>query len=254
MRKAAGKVLIGLGIVLVLAAVLWWTLAPSALVKIPKDIDTVIYYEGEYTWYVHPVTFEPLPEGQETTVPLEIRLNLLSEEDQYDSDTALISGSVESEVGGIEMKPTPVALALDRRNMMNQADPRAYMLSPHMVVDRSGSLSYAFPFGTSRDGQYSVWKEEIAQPVKVEFIGEEEKEGLTVYDFRGAFENQEVVMAYIEFLGLPAALDFDQFKDILKGIGFDVDDLLALAGQRLSPEDLQALNQAFSQEMPLIYY
>ena len=254
MRGIAGKVCIAVGIVLVLGAVLWWAIAVNALVKIPKDVDTMIEYEGLYTWYINPVTFQPLPEGGEQTLPMKVRLNLLSENDQYDSSTAVISGSVETEVGGVEMKLAPFAIVLDRKTCENKADDRAYVLTEELVVDRSGSLSYTFPFGTSKDERYRIWKEEIGAPMEGEFIGEEEKQGLAVYNFKCNVEGKEVVVAYVEFLGLPTTLDFDQFKDILKGMGIDVDGLLALAQQRLSTEDQQALSLVLSQEIPLKCY
>lgn len=78
MRGTAGKILIVLGIILVAAAILWWDLAVNALIKIPSSVDTEIDYEGEYTYYVDPVTFVPLPPGTGQTVPMEAILVLLS--------------------------------------------------------------------------------------------------------------------------------------------------------------------------------
>ena len=253
MRRTVGIALAILGTLFLLGAVLWWAFAVSALVKIPKDIDNTVYYEGEYTSYVDPVTYEFLAAGGEMTFPMQVRLNLLSEDDQYDADTAIISGSLETEVGGMKMKPAPFALALDRGDKMNQSDARAYVLDPDIVVDRSGSLSYSFPFGTSRDGDYSVWKEEIAQAVIMEFIGEEKKGDLALYNFRGVCEDREVVMDYVEFQGLPTTLSFNELAANLKGTGFDLPNLLALARPRLSPADQQAMDQIISQETPLIY-
>ena len=70
MRGIAGKIMIVLGIVLVILAILWWAFAVNALIKIPSDIDTEIDYEGEYTYYVDPMTFVPYPPGGEQTLPM----------------------------------------------------------------------------------------------------------------------------------------------------------------------------------------
>ncbi len=72
MKGAVSKILIVLGIVLILAAILWWAIAVNALVKLPDDIDVENRYEGEMTWYVDPMTHQPLAEGEEVELPLEV--------------------------------------------------------------------------------------------------------------------------------------------------------------------------------------
>jgi len=253
MRGTAGKILIVLGIILVAAAILWWALAVNALVKIPSGVDTEIDYEGEYTYYVDPVTFVPLPPGTGQTVPMEAILVLLSLDEEYDSGTAVISGYTQSKVAGIEGEKVDFVIVLDRKTALNKADNRAFLLTEDFVVDRSGSYHYQFPLGTSKDRSYMIWKEEIGEPVEFEFVGEQEKGGITVYNFKGNFEGKEVVPDYIEFLGLPTSLSFDQLEDTLAGMGIDLEGLLEMAQDRLSAEDLQALTQIRSQDIPMDY-
>jgi len=55
-------------------------------------------------------------------------------------------------------------------------------------------------------------------------------------------------------LGLPQELTFDQLASQLSALGVDVDGLMVLASQVLSPEDQQALVEATAQPIPLDYY
>ena len=253
MRGIAGKILIVLGVVLVVLAILWWVFAVNALIKIPSDIDTTIDYEGEYTYYVDPATFVPLAPGAEQTLPMKSVLVLLSLDEEYDSDTAVISGYTQAEVGGVEGEKVDFVIVLDRKTALNEADDRAFLLTEAFVVDRSGSHHYQFPIGTSKDRSYMVWKEEIGGSMEFEFVGEEEKGGITVYNFKGSFEEEEVVTDYIEFLGLPTSMTFDELMDALAAVGIDLKGLVSLAQERLTAEDLQSLAQIQSQEIPLIY-
>jgi hypothetical protein len=253
MRGTAGKILIVLGIILVVMAILWWAFAVNALIKVPTGVDTEIYYEGKYTYYVDPVTFVPLPPGAEQTLPMEAILVLLSLDEEYDSGTAVISGYAQNEVAGIEGDKVDFVIVLDRKTTLNKADDRAFLLTEDFIVDRSGSHHYQFPIGTSKDRSYLVWKEEIGGPMEFEFVGEEEKGGITVYNFKGSFSEEAVVPDYIEFLGLPTSLSFDELMDTLASMGIDLKGLVALAQERLSAEDLQALAQIQSQEIPLTY-
>jgi len=253
MRGTAGKILIVLGIILVVMAILWWVFAVNSLIKVPTGVDTEIYYEGEYTYYVDPVTFEPLPPGAEQTLPMEAILVLLSLDEEYDSGTAVISGYAQNEVAGIEGEKVDFVIVLDRKTTLNKADDRAFLLTEDFVVDRSGSHHYQFPIGTLKDRSYSVWKEEIGGPMEFEFVGEEEKGGITVYNFKGSFSEEEVVSDYLEFLGLPTSMTFDELLDAVASMGIDMKGLVALAQERLSAEDLQALSQIQSQEIPLTY-
>nr|WP_303645993.1 porin PorA family protein [Candidatus Solincola tengchongensis] len=242
-----------LGLLLVLLAILWWAFAPGLLVKIPKGVNTTIYNEGKYTWYVNPLTYELLPEGQALVLPAKIKVNLHSEDEEYDADTAVISGSVESSIGDIALPEITFTIVLDRSTAVNQSDSRAYIIREGFLVDRSGYLSYVFPFGTKKTS-YDVWKEEIGAPMSMNFVGEDKRDGLTVFNFAGGFEEREVLKEYIEFLGLPASISGQQLEGILTAMGIDARELLALAQQRMSPEDKQALDQALAKGVPIKYY
>jgi hypothetical protein len=259
MKGIASKILIALGIIFILAAILWWAIAVNALVKIPDDVDSTTYYQGEMTWYVNPITQEPLPEGSEMKGKMEVERSVLADSKQYSSSIALLTEEVKTSIKdlpGIPALPDQTykfAYVLDRKNSENVKDDRAFAWKTENVVDREGTYYPLLPFDTSKDRTYKVWKNEINEAAESEFVNEEEKEGVTVYNFKGSFENKEVTPTYIEVLGLPQQMTFADIKPVLVAMGVDVDNLIALATQRLSPEDLQALNQALQAAIPVTY-
>ena len=124
---------------------------------------------------------------------MEAILVLVSMDEEYDSGTAVITGYTQNELAGIEGDKVDFVIVLDRETTLNKADDRAFLFNEDFIVDRSGSHHYQFPIGTSKDRSYLVWKEEIGAPMEFEFVGEEEKGGITVYNFKGSFEEEEVV-------------------------------------------------------------
>lgn len=254
MKGVTSKILIALGIIFILAAILWWAIAVNALVKLPDDVDSTTSYEGEMTWYVNPLTNEPLPEGQEETYELNVDRMIVADAGEFDSSKGVIGEEVVLRIGPLPEQKWEFAYVLDRKNLENVDDDRAYAYEPDNVVNREGSYYPLLPFDTSKDETYMIWKNEIGEPVESEFDSEEEKEGVTVYNFRGAFEQKEVTDAFLEANNLPSETTFESLEPTLAAMGVDVGALLALAQQTLEPADLQALDQALAEPIPLTYY
>jgi Porin PorA len=262
MKGVTSKILIVLGVILILGAILWWAIAVNALVKLPDDIESKSAYEGEITYYVNPVTQEPLPAGEEMRMPLVVEREIVSLTDEYDSSKAVIEERVKTSVAGVENPPggTTSVYVLDRKSSENVNDDRAYDFSKGNTVKREGNYYPLLPFDTSNDEKYPVWKGEINEGIEAEFLSEEELEGITVYNFKGTVgvdARKEVIPTYLEILGLPTEVSFEQLKPQLAALGIDADALLATATQVIgaqSPEDLQALNAALQQSIPVKYY
>ena len=262
MKGIASYISIALGIILILAAILWWAIAVNALVKLPDNIDVVNMYEGEVTYYVDIETGEPLAPGSELKFPLEIEQDITSDSAQYDSNTAVIKEVLKVSVMNMPQDDVENSYILDRKSMENKDDGgRSYAFRTSTFegeeMNRGGDFYPQFPIDTSKDETYLYWKNEVAEGIETEFLKEDSKEGVTVYDFRLAFEEMEVTEGYIEQMGLPTETSFEQLKPTLAAMGVDVDGLIALATQVIgaqSPEDLQALNAALQQSIPLTYY
>jgi hypothetical protein len=259
MKGLSSKILIALGIILILAAILWWAIAVNALVKLPDDIESTTSYEGELTYYVNPTTQEPLPPGDELKLPMEVERTVSSLADEYDSSRAVLEEVVMVKVGGMQSPPGGMSsvYVLDRKNSMNVNDDRAYDYYEGNRVNRQDTYYPLLPFDVSRDDKYPIWKGELGEGVEAEFLSEQEMEGITVYNFKGAAsldDRKEVTAAYIGVMDLPAGVTFEELKPQLAALGLDADGLLALAAQRLTPEDAQALNAALGQQIPIKYY
>jgi hypothetical protein len=256
-KKKTIYVLVGCGVVFMLLAILWWAFAPGILIKLPEGIDVSQTAEGEITLYFDLATGQSLPAGEEITLPMAIVRNLNSLDDEYDAHTGLIREQVDLEIGGMPQgEGQDSVYVVDRKSMQNIDDPRAYDNSPDNRVDRSGSYYPILPF-EDRDATYYIWKAEIGAPVAARYIGEETIEGVTVFRVGGTMEVSEkieVAPSYVSGLGLPAEVSFEEVKAGLAQMGADVEGILALAVTVLSPQDLEALNQAMQQPVPLEYY
>ncbi|MEJ5185624.1 MAG: porin PorA family protein [Candidatus Geothermincolales bacterium] len=253
MKGLTSKVMIVLGILLILASIIWWAVAVSALVKLPDDIDSTTEYAGKMTWFVDPVSRRPLPEGQEVEMDLKVERKIRSDAANYDSSRGVILEQITVDLG-MQRQEQRFAYVLDRKTFENLQDERAYAWKTDHVMDRQGSYYPFLPMDTSKDEKYRIWKNEISDAVESEFVGEEDKEGVTVYNFRGSFEEKPVDPACLEAYGLPATVPVEEFKASLKAMGVDLDGLLALARQKFSAEDLKQLNSALEAGIPLKYY
>lgn len=263
MKGAASKILIGLGIILILAAILWWAIAVNALVKLPKDVEVEINCEGEMTLYVNPSTGEMLPEGSEMEVPIQVEVTGIPDKTQFDSSTGVVKEVAITRIQGMPEQRVEAALVLDRKTIDNVKDDRAFAYKytdsegrehPGVSVNREGYYFPLLPLDTSKDQTYQFWKEEIAGGFELEYVNEEEKEGVAVYNFKASYDDKEVCDAYVEYMNLPKEMSLDRIKPVLVSMGMDVDGLVSLATQVMKPEDLQALNQALQGSIPLKYY
>lgn len=253
MKGAVSKVLIVLGILFILGSILWWAIAVNAMVKLPDDVDVENRYEGEVTWYVDPVSRQPLPEGQEIKEKLGVTQRITALSDEFDSSTGLIKETVTIDMGGMKLPAAEFVYALDRKTMKNVKDDRAYAWDPRNKVDREGSYYPFFTFDTSKDETYPFWKSEIGEGLEAECVNEQVKENITVYDFKMSCEERPVVDAYVENMGLPRETTIEEMKDTLKAAGLDVDAFVSLATRVMSAEDRQVLAAALQAKVPITY-
>ncbi|MDY6795364.1 MAG: porin PorA family protein [Actinomycetota bacterium] len=256
MKGVASKILIALGILLILAAILWWAIAVNSLVKLPSDIDSVTEYEGTMTYYVDPISNQPLPEGEELQLDMKVERNITSNADEFDSSRGVLDEEIVLDLG-IQKQSMEFAYVLDRKSIENVKDDRAWAWDPANVVDREGTYYPLLGFDVSKDETYLIWKNEIDAGLEAEFIDEQDLEGVTVYNFSSEImvtDKKEVAPVYIEALGLPAEMTFDDLKPSLQALGVDVDGLLVVAQQVLSAEDQQALGQVLQETVPANYY
>lgn len=251
--KKAGIVTTSIGALIIIATIVWMTIGISILTKLPTGIDTTIYLEGEVITYVNPATQEVLPEGEGIRIPLSIERRLSSVDEEYSSDTAVIRDEVSMSFGPQELNLDTVYV-MDRKNVLNKDDDRAYDWIPSNMVDRTGAYTVAVPMGASFDEVYPVWKAEVAKIVDAKFTEKVEREGVSLYDLSIPVADEPVSPVFIELLGFPSEISFDQLKGQMSALGVDLDALLGMAMQIMTPEDQQAVLQASQEPIQILYY
>jgi hypothetical protein len=262
MKGAASKILIALGIMLILAAILWWAIAVNSLVKLPDDVELGFQCEGEITWYQDSLTQERFPEGEEKKASLQTEMACKANASEFSSSTGVLEAVFTTRIEGMPEKRMEAAYVLDRKTVENIKDDRAYAYgytddegNKHegTVVNREDNYYPLLPLDTSKDQAYLFWKEEVASGFNLDYLDEEEKEGVTVFDYSGSFADMTVSEDYIRFMELPVEKTGEQVKSALGSMGIDADNLLASASQRMSPEDFQVVQQALEGSFPLEY-
>lgn len=253
MKSATGAIAVILGVVLIVATMLWTTVFVSMLLKVPGDIDTEVAYEGEMTWYVDPATGRSHAAGNELAVPLGVNRDVESLDSAYTSSTAVLEEEVVFNIAGEDWAPLSFVYVVDRKNRRNIDDARAYAFCEENGVDRSGAFYPFFPLDLNEDETYPVWKDEINTPVTASFIGEDERAGITVYSYEIIVEEERAYEGYVRSFDLATELSFADLEMQFSDLGIDVDGLFALAGQVMSAEDLQEMEGYTQQPIPIAY-
>jgi hypothetical protein len=146
---------------------------------------------------------------------------------------------------------------MDRTEIYNVKDDRAWAFTPDNVVDRSPAFRLAFPFDTPAVPTL-IYKNEVGTTYLANPLGEGEVGGLSVINFAAEQTTPlPVSPAYLAALNalnpLPSSLTLDQLKPILKGVGIDIDVLLPALLPNLTPEDTAALVDLAAKPIQLEY-
>ncbi len=257
MKGALSKVLIAVGIIFIVAAILWWAIAVPALVKFPDKLDSTPVYEGDVDIYQNPLTGEFL--AKPITAPLTIERAYKSVDDQYDSGKAVVDETITQTVNVLGMATVivePSQYVIDRKTIENIDDPRSWAYQESNQVDRAGTYYINFPFDLNKDQAYKVYENKINSSYEITKNTENDEEdldGLKVYNFVGEIKSTPLTDFYIAYSNYPATMSFDDLRKTLSTAGLDVDAFLALLAPVLEPADAAALAQLATQPIGLRY-
>lgn len=261
MSKKSGAALGIAGVVLVVLAIVWWTVIGPSLTKLPADIDTPMDFEGTLTQYIDSATQQSLPAGQELAVPFTVLRTFSSVSDLYTSGTAVCLDSIVMTVAGQERPAQLTQYALDRvtRKCVESTENWAY--DPQIVLnDRVGHYGPLFPGGLKEGDVLSAFFNDVnkAFDVKVvEKINDYNGLGITALKIDATRPAAEyyapVAQAVLGAQGLPMELTFAQLSAQLKAKGLDLEALMAGLATVASPEDLQSLQALTQQPVKVIY-
>lgn len=249
------------GIVLVVVAIVWWTVLAPWLTKLPDDIDTHMDFEGSLTYYIDTTTRQPLPAGQEAVVPLTVLRVFSSLTDLYTSDVAVCEDRVVSTVGGQERPAQITQYALDRKTRKCVESDENWAYSPKIVLnDRVDFYGPLFPRNLEVGDILPTFFSDVSTAFDLEVVEKIEDYnglGITAMKIDAARPATEyhppVAQALLGSQGFPMELTFAQLSAQLKEQGLDLEALMAALATVATPEDLQTLQAMTQQPVKLVY-
>jgi hypothetical protein len=252
-RRSRWPIVVGvIGLLLLVGALLWITVAEPALVKYPTDLDETAHAEGTVTFFLDPETREPAEPPIEAELIIDRRLTV--DADASDGDIAVVDEIDEQTIGG-EPSELRQRYVIDRKTLENVADDRAFAYDEANITDRSPAYSINLPLDAG-DGPYDVWKNETGATYEFSATEEYEVDGVELRLFEGSASDVPVTDAYIAALapqGVPTELTLDELRPILAASGLDLDALLAALLPNLAPADTEALLGVAQAPVPLTY-
>ncbi len=255
-KRVLGKVLCGLGALSLLLTVLLWSFLADYLMRLPTELDMALECDTTMDWYVDPLTMTRLPEESsiQTTVHLERRI--YSVDSEYDAGTGVLREEVFMVVPGLGERKWGATYVVDRHSYLNLADERANSCAPDNVVDRSGCYYPIFPSGMSIGDSCILWRDEVSGPVTATCVGEDDYDGVETLVTTFSIpieEKREVNPGVVKELNLPEGISFAELEKQLTAAGVDIAAILDRMAVMASPQDLEVLEQAKSQTIPVKY-
>jgi hypothetical protein len=264
--KVAGFALSAIGLLAFAGSFVWRAVAVPALVRYPTDLDVSPAYEGTVTIFLDPATYAPLATPQEYPLTVERHLEALG--DESSKERVVVHETLTLEAPGLfDATVQEHRYVMDRREMINVDDPRAWAFTPDNPVNRAGTYRLQFPFDA--DGEsYPVYKNEIDRPYTATKAGQPDGAiGVISIDGRVPFEDftayaaeeppAPITEAYraalTPIVTLPDTLTIDQIRPILARAGIDLDATLAALLPVAEPADVEALLALAAQPVPLSY-
>jgi hypothetical protein len=255
MRRIIGIVLAVLGVLAFVGSFVWRSSVEPKLVKYPTDVDETPEYSGTVSIYLDPKTYAPLDPPLQ--VPLTVSRHIEALGDESSSTKVVISEKIALAAEGQFSGNLDSQYVMNRKTMRNMQDDRAWAFTAANVVDRAPYYRLAFPFDTP-SRPFEIFNNNFGGTYEAKPVGEEEIDGMKVIKFTAAIDQPvPVTPAYFEALNkltpLPTELTLDQLKPILKQAGIDIDALLPVLLQNVTPEDTQALVALAGQPVKLDY-
>jgi hypothetical protein len=178
-----------LGLIMVAFALIWLLVVFPVMAKIPTDYEEEYMFEGS----IMQLNQETMS-LDETPTSIERFLNATGTED----DVLLLQQDINfyhAEFGVLlEDVCSSELLGVDRSTREN--------VPGYGDMDRSGQ--FTFPSGVEKEG-YNFWSSSVMSPLPAQYIGEEQFEGLTVYNFK--IDVQGIDIGIDEATGLPRTMD-----------------------------------------------
>ena len=254
MRRRLGLATSVLGLLALVAGVLWTPLLVPRLVRFPGSLDETLRFEGTALLPLDAGTGLPLATPLE--LPLQLDRRLRSTDGGTGAKREVVAEDITLRLGDRDIAERH-QYVINRRDMTLDADPRSWAYDPANVVDRLGSYRLNFPLGTKADGAYQVWNNETGATIT---LGKGTKTRLAKADIdviQFPISYRRPVADYLgprlTTLGLPAEITPAQLGARLAGAGLDLQALAAALGPKLSAEQAASLGELLRTPLPLRY-
>jgi hypothetical protein len=255
MRRVIGVILAVIGLLAFAGSWFFENNILPDLVKYPTDVDETQEFTGVVKVYLDPVTYAPLDPPVE--FPLTASRRVQADADESTDDLVVVKETLTLAAEGLFPESTQeFQYVMDRKDIVNVADDRAWSFTPATGADRSGAFRLAFPFDTEAT-TYPVFNNQTAVKYTATATGEGEAGGMDVLLFSASLAPSPAIPEYMaslrEGVALPEALTLEQLKPTLLKFGLDLDALLPELLGAVNDEDRNTLIALASQAVPLTY-
>ena len=261
MGKKLSTTLLVIGAILVVVAIVWWTVIGPMLVKLPDDIDTHMDFEGTLTVYVDPATGAAIPEDQAMGIPITVSRDFVALTDLYTSDTAVLEDTLVLTMMGDEAEPQITRYAVDRNTRECVESAENWYLSPQIALDRTGKYGAIYPGGLKVGDTVSTFFNDPSQAFDVKVVEAiEDWNGLGItalkLDATRPWTDYNPIVAQAALVtaqSLPSEIGYEQLAAQLKAGGLDLGQLVTGLAMVATPEDQQAVAALMGQKFALVY-
>ena len=257
--RRTGIVMTAVGAVLLVGALIWSTVAVPQLVRFPLDTNQHLQYTGSLVTYVNQQTGASL--AKPASVPLVVDRHIQAQADESTSGVAIVKEQLVPRFSGTWSPETNV-YALDRRQMSNVANDKAYTFAPGNPGAAPGSYYVTLPMNLDKNTTgLRIWKPETGTTYPLEPLPSGKQpsklDGLSVIWFRGTLPMTPVASYEAKALvarGLPATIAPAVVEAELSAKGISVPALTTALTRVLSASQLKAVAAVLSTPIQLKYY
>jgi hypothetical protein len=182
-RSTGGFIALGVGALLIVAALIVKFAVVPALAVFPDDVDSTRTYEGTLEVMLNPAALEA---GDLANIFMEnIPINLSRHVTTEDTEGGKALVHEVATMAAADGTPLPLGgddwYTIDRKTMEHVAN---FTDNPNVIDAREG-LVIGFPIGTEAR-TYDGWSDYFQKTVPLEFVAEEERAGWNLYHFRAS--------------------------------------------------------------------
>jgi hypothetical protein len=237
-RRILGGILLGIGIVLVVAGLVLMLIIVPGMKQFPDDVNTTRTYVG-----TAPVIFDPA--AFQFMKDLNIDLTRHFETESTDGGVALVKEEQSLSSQGQLIQEVLKRYAIDRKSMETTAHYPASWAELDGFLPRQG-LVIGWPIGTEKK-DYQAWNDDYRTTVPLTYSGEvqHDRAKINTYYFTASSGPLPINADYVKALGLPLEIPKEQFTALVEQTDLNalIKSFLPLVLQRLPGDNV-----------PLAYY